>query len=85
MKTLIVVDVQNDFMPGGSLPVPDGDKVADYVNDIINNYDVVVFSKDWHPDNHCSFDKNGGPWPTHCVQQEEGSELIKSLKVSLDQ
>jgi len=60
MKVLIVVDVQNDFCPGGSLPVNDGDKVVDVINRLAQSgeYDLIVASKDWHPANHLSFAEN---------------------------
>ena len=54
-KALIIVDVQNDFVPGGALPVPKGDEVVPFINGIMNEYKVIVATKDWHPANHCSF------------------------------
>lgn len=55
MKALIVVDVQNDFCPGGSLPVPEGDKVVPVINDLLPKFDLIIFTKDWHPANHFGF------------------------------
>jgi nicotinamidase/pyrazinamidase len=85
MKTLIVVDAQNDFMPGGSLPVADGDKIIPQINELIKGLgktlDLVIFTKDWHPAKHCSFKENGGIWPVHCVQNTNGSALHKDLIV----
>jgi nicotinamidase/pyrazinamidase len=85
---LIVVDVQNDFCPGGALPVPDGDRVVSVINKLINKFHRVVFSRDWHPQDHCSFvdepefvDKS---WPEHCVQHSPGAEFHGSLMVPLD-
>jgi nicotinamidase/pyrazinamidase len=55
MKALIVVDVQNDFCPGGSLAVPEGDKVVSVINDLLPKFDLVIFTKDWHPARHNGF------------------------------
>jgi nicotinamidase/pyrazinamidase len=55
MKALIVVDMQNDFMPGGSLPVPEGDKIVPIINDLLSKFDLVIFTKDWHPARHNGF------------------------------
>lgn len=88
MKALIVVDMQKDFMPGGSLAVKDGDEIIGRVNQLIAKYrssgDIVVYTKDAHPENHCSFKNNGGIWPVHCVPGTEGyrfhDNLVKDLK-----
>ncbi len=84
-SALIVVDVQNDFMPGGSLPVPDGDKVVQPLNKVIKEFQVrklpMFFTRDWHPPNHMSFKERGGPWPPHCVQGTEGAEFHPDLLV----
>ncbi len=81
---LIVVDVQNDFLPGGSLAVPHGDEVVT----VLNRY-LVAFSaralplyatRDWHPPNHCSFKARGGPWPTHCVAETSGAQFAGNLQ-----
>jgi len=77
-KALIVVDVQNDFCPGGALAVPDGDQIIQYINDVMDKYDAVVFSRDWHPADHACFD---GEWPAHCVQDTPGAEYHKDLKI----
>jgi nicotinamidase/pyrazinamidase len=83
---LVVVDVQNDFLPGGALAVPQGDEILP----VLNNY-IAVFEKralpiyvtrDWHPPNHCSFKEYGGPWPTHCVVDTNGAAFSKELKFS---
>ena len=76
---LVVVDVQYDFMPGGSLAVPQGDKVVDVIKSIRDAFRVVVFTQDWHPKDHSSFKKNGGIWPTHCVQNTSGAEIDRAL------
>ena len=82
---LIVVDVQRDFMPGGSLPVPNGDSVIDPLNMLINYFEAkglpIIFTRDWHPPDHTSFKEMGGPWPKHCVQGTEGAEFHPGLKV----
>ena len=82
MKVLMVVDAQRDFMPGGSLAVPNGDQIVSFINQIKSRYDLVVWTKDWHPKDHCSFKENGGIWPVHCVKENIGSHLHRDLKVS---
>lgn len=72
---LIIVDVQNDFCPGGSLAVPEGDQVVPVINKLAPLFPVVVATQDWHPANHCSFQAQGGPWPPHCVQGSTGAQL----------
>ena len=80
---LLLVDVQNDFLEGGSLAVPD----ADAILPVLNNYLVlfsdkslqIVASRDWHPAGHCSFVENGGQWPAHCVADTAGAEFSKSI------
>lgn len=93
-NVLIIIDLQNDFCPGGALPVSQGDKVIPYINKIIYKFDKVVATQDWHPENHISFakthNKNVGDviqvkgikqilWPEHCVQGSFGAELHKNL------
>jgi nicotinamidase/pyrazinamidase len=82
---LIVVDVQRDFCPGGSLPVPDGDKVIPKLNkyiDIFEEADAHIYAtRDWHPPNHISFKTQGGAWPPHCVQETEGAEFHPNLRL----
>jgi len=95
MKALILVDIQNDFLPGGALAVPEGDKIIPVVNRLLAAFPLVVATQDWHPANHGSFaanhpgkqpyeqiDLNGLPqtlWPVHCVQETPGAELAKGL------
>ena len=84
-KILVVVDVQYDFCnPNGALFVPGGEVVVDKVKDIIPNFDYVIFTKDSHSLNHCSFKENGGIWPVHCVWNSIGEgipvELLKAAK-----
>lgn len=75
MQALIVVDVQNDFCPGGALAVPDGDAVVDVINRIASEASFVVATRDWHPADHGSFAAQGGPWPVHCVCGTPGAAL----------
>ena len=80
-RALLIIDFQNDFTAGGALAVPDGDAIADRVNELIDSgdFDLVVATRDWHPPDHASFAEQGGPWPPHCVQGTEGAELHPSL------
>jgi nicotinamidase/pyrazinamidase len=74
---LVIVDFQNDFTPGGALPVPHGDEIAGRVAELLDSgrFDLVVATRDWHPPDHRSFEEQGGPWPPHCVQGTPGAEL----------
>ena len=82
---LVVVDVQNDFCPGGALPVTDGDKVIPVLNKYIQRFRKarapMIFTRDWHPADHSSFKEQGGPWPPHCVQNSEGAKFLSNLNV----
>jgi nicotinamidase/pyrazinamidase len=75
VRALIVVDVQNDFCPGGNLAVRDGDAVIAPINRLAAQADFVVATRDWHPADHGSFAEQGGPWPVHCVAGTPGAEL----------
>jgi len=95
MKALLLIDIQNDFLPGGSLAVPNGDEVIPVANAAMGQFDLVVASQDWHPAGHGSFasqhpGRNVGEvakladldqvlWPDHCVQGTSGAELPESL------
>lgn len=95
MNALIVVDVQNDFCPGGALPVPEGDQVVPVVNRIQHGFELVVATQDWHPASHGSFAANHPGrkpgetielaglaqilWPVHCVQGTPGADLHSAL------
>ncbi|PWU08197.1 MAG: bifunctional nicotinamidase/pyrazinamidase [Verrucomicrobia bacterium] len=95
MNVLIIVDVQNDFVPGGALAVSEGDQVVPVINRLQPQFDLVVATQDWHPANHGSFAANhpgkrigeaiklnGLPqilWPVHCVQNTPGAEFVRSL------
>jgi len=76
MKALLIVDVQNDFCPGGALPAPEGDKVVPVINRLMDIFPLIVASKDWHPENTIHFDK----WPKHCIQGTKGAELHPGLR-----
>ncbi len=85
---LVIVDVQNDFLPGGALPVPQGDGVVPVLNEYIHRFRQaglpIVATRDWHPPDHCSFRDRGGPWPAHCVQGTPGAEFAPGLELPDD-
>lgn len=85
---LISVDVQNDFLDGGSLAVPHGNEVIPVMNRYIRAFEEkrlpVFATRDWHPANHCSFKAQGGPWPPHCIQGTEGAEFPPDLSLPED-
>ena len=82
---LIVVDVQNDFLPGGALPVAHGDEVIAPLNEYLARFAAagrpIVATRDWHPPNHCSFAEQGGPWPAHCVADTPGAAFAGNLEL----
>ena len=82
---LVVVDVQNDFCPGGSLAVPEGHRVVPAINEWVAAFRArgrpVVYTRDWHPVHHVSFVERGGPWPPHCVQGTPGAAFHPALRV----
>jgi len=84
-SALIIVDVQNDFLPGGALPVPNGDEVIPILNkyiELFNKVGAPIFvTRDWHPPNHISFKTQGGIWPPHCIQNSKGAEFASNLKL----
>lgn len=86
--TLIVVDVQNDFCPGGALPVPEGDQVVPVLNRYIQAFvsagAPIFATRDWHPPHHCSFKPQGGPWPVHCIQGTAGVQFHPQLMLPKD-
>jgi nicotinamidase/pyrazinamidase len=95
-RALLIVDVQNDFAPGGALAVPRGDEVVPVINKLQAEFDLIVATKDWHPVDHCSFasrhpgakvgdrvDLERGTqllWPDHCTQGSKGAEFIAGLE-----
>ena len=95
---LILVDIQNDFIPGGALPVPAGDQIIPVVNKILPAFDLVVATQDWHPQNHGSFASNHPGkkvydvielngveqilWPDHCVQGSAGADFVEGLNTN---
>jgi len=82
---LVIANIQIDFLPGGALPVSEGDIVIPVVNDYIKIFKKAgasIFAiRDWHPQNHVSFTTQGGQWPPHCVQQSEGAKFHPELKL----
>lgn len=98
MKALLIVDVQNDFLPGGSLAVPGGEEIVPLINELIPNYGLVAATQDWHPADHGSFASNHAGsevgqsieldgllqilWPDHCVQETQGAELSPALNTA---
>ncbi len=83
---LLIVDVQIDFCPGGSLPIPKGHEVVDVLNPLIEQAERenahIFYSRDFHPLLHPSFKENGGMWPVHCVQDTEGAKFHPDLIIS---
>ena len=75
---LLVVDLQNDFLPGGALGITGGDALLPvlrrYCDRFVGRKLPIIFSRDWHPPRHCSFAEQGGPWPIHCVADTPGSQ-----------
>lgn len=88
VDALIIVDMQNDFMPGGALPVPNALEIIPRINNYINifkkNKSIIVATRDWHPPNHISFKSRGGPWPPHCVRGTKGAEFHPNLVLPQD-
>jgi nicotinamidase/pyrazinamidase len=80
-RALVIVDVQNDFLRGGALAVPDGDEVIAPIDALAAEpaFDIVLATRDWHPADHASFKTQGGPWPAHCVQGTPGAQLSAEL------
>ena len=81
-SALILVDIQNDFCPGGALAVTEGDQIVPVVNRLIPEFPLVISTMDWHPANHVSFKQQGGPWPPHCVQGTAGADIHPGLNIS---
>ncbi len=99
MQALLIVDVQNDFLPGGNLAVSHGNEIIPVINDLITKFDLVVATQDWHPQNHSSFASNHPGkkpfeeikvkgkmqtlWPDHCVQGSHGAEFPEGLNTNV--
>ena len=96
MRALVVIDIQNDFCPGGKLPVSEGNTIIPLVNQLQDKFDCIVATQDWHPPNHSSFASHHGLspgkvikinnvdqtlWPDHCVQDTYGAEFVEGLHV----
>lgn len=83
-----MVDVQRDFLSGGSLAVPDGDAVVPVLNQYLRHFAAAglptIATRDWHPADHCSFVAEGGTWPAHCVQDSPGAEFAQALQLPDD-
>jgi nicotinamidase/pyrazinamidase len=91
VDALLIVDFQNDFTPGGALPVAEGDRIAGPINDLLDSFDLVVATRDWHPAEHGSFVgvmvdpdawRGADPpsiWPVHCVRGTMGADLHPAL------
>ena len=92
MDALLIVDFQNDFTPGGALPVAEGDRIAEPLNSLLDAFDLVIATRDWHPPDHRSFRgvevdpeqwRGADPpaiWPEHCVENTPGAELHPALE-----
>lgn len=82
-SALLIVDVQNDFIPGGALPVPEGDRVVPVINEYARQFHAagrpIFASRDWHPPVTRHFKEHGGVWPVHCVQGTRGAEFHPDL------
>lgn len=82
-KILVVVDLQKDFIDG-TLAVPGAASVVPEIKKVMPSFDLVYFTLDWHPLDHCSFKAQGGPWPPHCVQYSAGASLPDGIFDGLD-
>jgi nicotinamidase/pyrazinamidase len=98
MRALVIIDMQNDFMPGGALAVPEGDKIVTLVNELQEKFDLVIATQDWHPEKHASFASSHAGlkefdviklngldqvlWPDHCIQNSNGADFHSALKTS---
>ncbi|HET6559403.1 MAG TPA: bifunctional nicotinamidase/pyrazinamidase [Prolixibacteraceae bacterium] len=98
MKTLLIIDVQNDFIPGGSLAIDNADRIIPVINQLQKEFDLIIATQDWHPKNHLSFASNHSDkkpfekavvqgveetlWPDHCVQGTRGAEFHPELQTN---
>ena len=87
-EALVIVDVQNDFCPGGSLAVPDGHKVVPALNRYIGKFKAanlpIVATRDWHPERTSHFNTGGGVWPPHCIRGSRGADFHPDLRLPDD-
>lgn len=78
---LLVIDFQNDFTPpDGALAVKGGDEIAEPIQKLAPQFEVIAATRDWHPPDHASFETEGGPWPVHCVRGTHGAELHPGME-----
>ncbi len=88
LDALVVVDMQKDFLPGGALPVKNADTIIPTINHYIDLFVAkelpIFFTRDWHPKDHVSFEKNGGIWPEHCVAGTQGAQFAGGLTIPKD-
>jgi nicotinamidase/pyrazinamidase len=88
-KALVIIDAQNDFLDGGKLGVEGSRKkmlaLADFIRYNTSKYDFMIASVDFHPLTHCSFVKNGGIWPVHCVQHSEGAAIFEPILRAIEE
>ena len=98
MRALLLIDIQNDFLPGGALAVPEGDAIIPIVNKLQEQFDLVVATQDWHPENHKSFASNHEGrntfevielkgleqvlWPDHCLQGSSGAAFSNAVNMN---
>ncbi|HEX3044085.1 MAG TPA: isochorismatase family protein [Bacillota bacterium] len=87
-KALIIVNLQNDFFEEGALEVPDAEAVVSVINEVIPQFEFVIYTRDWHPQNHASFSANPllkeGSWPVHCVANTRGADFHSDLEFTLN-
>jgi nicotinamidase/pyrazinamidase len=85
---LLIIDVQNDFLHGGCLPVPGGHETVHVLNRYIATFNErklpIIATRDWHPSNHCSFEVRGGQWPPHCIAGTQGAAFSSALRIPCD-
>ncbi len=98
MKALLLIDIQNDFLPGGALAVPEGDQIIPLLNQLQQQFELVIATQDWHPANHKSFASSHNNksafdviqwmgheqvlWPDHCIQGEPGAAFAPWLEMN---
>lgn len=82
-SALLLIDLQNDFFPGGSMEVPHADSLIPAINAYIRHFSrqgwAIMATRDWHPPNHISFTEQGGPYPPHCIQGSHGAQIQSSI------